>query len=47
MSFAEHCQHCTHYHDEHGKCCYCEKEYTDLSKTAAEHRRELQEIVSD
>lgn len=47
MSFAEHCVHCEHYHDESGTCCYCKKEFTELKKTPDEHRQEIEEILNE
>lgn len=45
MTFAEHCVHCQHYHNDSGTCCYCKKEFTEFKKTPDEHRQELKELL--
>lgn len=47
MSFADLCQHCDHYHEKAGKCCFCEKlNAPDVQprKSRDEHLAELEEL---
>lgn len=46
MSFQDKCVHCDHYHAG-DKCCFCEKEHTHLKKTPEQHRKEVEEILTD
>ena len=49
MSFADKCQHCEHYHEKAGKCCFCEKlNVPDVKvKSREEHLAELGDLEDE